>query len=186
MLTPDKSDSLSDNCSDGELCILVKNGNSAALSVLLHRYSGAVLKKAKTVYCNGLDSDDLYQEGMIALIRAAVTYNGAGNASFKTYAFVCIINRFRDLIRKNKKNPISADIDGIENVCDPEEDFITKDESDRLMRILKARLSEKEKAIVLDHLAGLSYASIARKNGCDVKSVNNALSRVRKKLKQLK
>lgn len=171
------------NYSDEDLCTLIQEGKSSALSVLLRRYSNLVFTKAKTVFCSGMDNEDIYQEGMITLINAAVTYDNGKQASFRTYAFVCISNRFRDLIRKNSLAEFSYCVDASDTVDSPEDDIIIKDDLDRLRSILNTELSAKERSFILDHLAGLSYSEIAEKHKCNVKSVSNALCRVRKKLK---
>lgn len=171
--------------SDADLCRAAAEGDGDALSTLLRRYAPLVSERARRIVCHGLDSDDLYQEGMIALIRAALTYDSTKNASFKTYATTCLLNRFRDLLRKDGGNRLTESLDETASApaSDPEEQIMLRDELERLRAVMDTALSARERTIITDYLSGLSYEQIAEKNGCDVKSVNNALCRVRRKLK---
>ena len=170
---------------DRLLCRQIQTGDSEALAVLLRRYSRLVAAKASNVYCRSMEQDDLYQEGMIALIRAAVTFDAGRTTSFKTYALACVMNRFRDLIRQSggQVQTLSIEEAPLPETESPEKQVIARDELERLRQLISRELSDKERAIILDHLAGLSYAQIAEKHGCEIKSVNNTLYRVRKKLK---
>ena len=141
--------------------------------------------KKRSCSCRSMEQDDLYQEGMIALIRAAVTFDAGRTTSFKTYALACVMNRFRDLIRQSggQVQTLSIEEAPLPETESPEKQVIARDELERLRQLISRELSDKERAIILDHLAGLSYAQIAQKHGCEIKSVNNTLYRVRKKLK---
>ncbi len=170
---------------DADLCARSRAGDDEALSLLMKRYSHLIFEKAGSVYCRGLERDDLYQEGMIALFRAVMTYEEGKGASFRTYALTCVTNRFRDLLRKSGGAIVSVSMDDIQlpHLDGPENEIIARDELERLGKWMQRSLSEKERAILLCYLSGMSYAEIAQWQGCDVKSVSNALLRVRKKLK---
>ena len=87
--------------SDEALCEKGRAGDDEALSILLKRYSREIFDKAGSLYCHRQERDDLYQEGMIALLRAALTFDADRGASFRTYALTCVGNRFRDLGRSH-------------------------------------------------------------------------------------
>ncbi len=171
--------------SDEALCEKGRAGDDEALSILLKRYSREIFDKAGSLYCHRQERDDLYQEGMIALLRAALTFDADRGASFRTYALTCVGNRFRDLLRKESGKPLSVSMEDAElpHSDGPENEIIARDELHRLSEWMQKSLSEKERSILLCYLSGMSYAEIAQKQGCDVKSVNNALLRARKKLK---
>lgn len=138
----------------------------------------------------GYEKEDLYQESVIAFLRALHTFDENRETGFYTYASVCIKNHLLSLLRtgRRQKNAAMVDyvsIDSAEMIydIDPERDWIEKEEfSDMKKRIFSA-LSDFEKEVLRFYLNGFSYKAIGEKLGKSEKSVGNALSRVRKKLR---
>lgn len=176
-------------CSDETLCALVAEGDREAEEALAARYRRLVRVCARPYFLAGGDSEDLLQEGMIGLLSAIRGYSPDRAASFPTYAEVCIRNRIRSAIRwaagdkhtpLNSSVPISPLYDG-EGADDPEDVLITREEQAGRMEALRGRLSRLEQEILDLYLNGLSYGEIARRTGKPLKSVDNAVQRIRRK-----
>lgn len=184
--------------SDAELAELVKQGVSDAFAELTARYMSVIRAKAAVRRSTLLELDDLCQEGLLGLLNAAKTYNPSGGASFKTYAEVCIGNRLVMAFRAaaSRKNapfansvPLSGseNINGpssMENVLDPEDMLLDSENVNDIWQHVKTALSKKEFAVFKLYLAGLSYAEIAEKLSLTAKAADNAMQRVRMKLKK--
>ncbi|MDR1630597.1 MAG: sigma-70 family RNA polymerase sigma factor [Oscillospiraceae bacterium] len=178
------------NLSDEQLVSLAQGGSSRAVSLLLARLSALVRAKAAKLHSYGVDSDDLAQEGMLGLLSAIYTYKGNYATSFKTYASVCVGNRILSSLKKasrQKRLPLLEYNDMQDNFIDqrlnPEELVIAEEEFDRLKTVLFSGLSQTEYRVITLYLAGCSYEEIAKKLGSTAKSVDNALQRVRRKLR---
>lgn len=174
---------------------LIKNfrgGDRQAAEELMENYKGAVNKIARAFYVKGGDRDDVVQEGMIALYNAIVTYNLDGKVSFSTYATECIRNRILDCIRssgrlKNKvlseSLPITSLDDRKLSSLSPEEIAISAEEADALKSVIDEKLTKQECKILDMYYEGNSYAEIAEAVGKNTKFVDNALQRIRRKIK---
>ena len=184
--------------SDEKLAILAKTDGSA-FEEINERYKKAVKSCARKYFLVGGEEDDLIQEGTIGLFKAITTFDGV--SSFKTYAFMCIKSGIISTIRKSTsgKNkalnyyvPIYVDDDGDKNsvikgeIADPEEDYINSEMAREFMTRVKAALSPYEYAILRLYLYGYSYDEIAKAKEKDVKSVDNAVQRIRKKIAKVK
>ncbi len=163
-----------------------------AVSVLLSRFSPLVRAIALRYRAEGVEFDDLVQEGMLGLLSAVHTYKSAAEASFKTYAAVCISNRIISFVRFSlspRQMPLnnSGELDDniIDNLHDPVDIVIEMDELDSLKVSLIGKLSVMEKRVIYLYLAGCSYEEIAKKLDSTAKSVDNALQRVRRKLRKI-
>ncbi|MDD3430027.1 MAG: sigma-70 family RNA polymerase sigma factor [Oscillospiraceae bacterium] len=163
-------------------------GDEAALAGVLTAMLPTISAFAVRSVCPGLDKDDLTQEGLLGLFHAIGTYQTEGGASFTTYATRCIQNAMLTAQKqagRKKHSPLNHFVplneEGI--VLGPEEITIEKEEYLHTMQNINTRLSAFEKEVLLLFLDGLSYEQIADKLAKTPKAVDNALSRVRRKLK---
>lgn len=188
------------NLSDEQLVSLAQNNDLKATDVLVERYKSTVASITRSYFLIGGDKEDLLQEGMIAMYSAMNSYNG--QVTFKSYVYTCVKNRIVSLIKisNNQKNKplnnyvsLSGSVDGdadkteiiIDSGFGPEEIFINRETVIELNQKIKKVLSEYEYTILSQYLTGLSYAQIAEKIGEKVKSIDNALQRIRQKLSVL-
>ena len=189
---------------DETLAVMAKAENEeseAALEELLKRYKSAVNSIARGYFLSGGDTDDLLQEGMIGVFKAIASYNGA--AAFKPYAYKCIKTGILSAIKKsnrNKNKPLNNfislsaelgdDADKRELMrgeeIDPEEAYINKEAEKELIAEIKSALSELEYRVLLLYLQGFSYDDIAARTKKNVKSVDNTVQRIRKKIDRIK
>lgn len=173
-----------------------KKESEQALEELLKRYKSAVNCVSRGYFLNDGDMDDLVQEGMIGVFKAMGSYNGA--IPFKAYAYRCIKTNILSAIKKSnsdKNKPlnnfvplISLDGDDDKNAlmrgeeCDPEEEYINKEREKELLDVIDKTLSDYEKKVLSLYLKGYSYIDIGEKTGKNIKAVDNAVQRIRKKL----
>lgn len=137
----------------------------------------------------GLERDDLYQEALLALLHALHSYDPQ-KSSFRTYAGVCVEHQIRGVLRaggrqKNRALVDYVSLDNIDFVCvnDPESDWIQKEEFRDRKDAIFSKLSSFESKVLGFYLNGLSYREIAERLYKTEKSVGNALSRIRSKLR---
>lgn len=183
------------NPTDEELAKNAAAGDDAAMAALITRIMPLAKAKASRYSSSAATQEDLLQEGMLGFLDAVRTYNEQAGASFRTYAGICIQNRIRSAVRKqtgNKHAPLNSSVllqeddpAASTNATDPQEIFLAKEDSSQLQTVLRTSLSDLERR-VLDHfLAGEAYEEIALALGINTKTVNNALQRVRSKLKRI-
>ena len=192
------------NLPDEALALSVQAGESYAAELLCERYKDTVRAIARPYFLMGGDRDDLLQEGMIGLYKAIQHYEGGHNASFRSFAELCVTRQIMSAIKmaaRNKHQPLnsyislygdsSAPADENTNLIDllrlptmenPEEALLHKEAERDMRRNLEERLSPFEKQVVDQFLSGLSYQQISEDLNCSRKSVDNALQRVKKKL----
>ena len=183
--------------SDEELALLVQQNNYEACEEILNRYKQHVVSWVRAYFLTCGDSEDLVQEGMVAVFAAISSFNG--KTKFKTYAKTCVKNRIFSVIRTSKRlknqpldNYISLsgwadnDSDKTEIIIDtafgPEEEFIHNETEKELVSVIRRALSDYEYRILFLYLNGYSYTEIEEKLGKSRKSVDNALQRIRKKI----
>lgn len=181
--------------SDEELAALAKSGDTDAISALITRFVPAI--KSKVLFYKDIwpGYDDLFQEGMLGLLAAAKNFDPAREASFKTYAFVCITNRINSSIRGaagKKRIPenqfVSLDDEELpltEPHLNPEEVVLDNEAVETIQAAFSKLLSPFEYKVLMLYLNGHSYDEIAVQLDSTAKSVDNALQRVRRKLKFL-
>ena len=174
--------------SDETLCTLAASGDRIAEEVLVLRYNRLVRICARPYFLTGGDSEDLIQEAMFGLLKAIREFDSERDASFRTFAEVCIRNRIRSVITaaaRGKHAPLNNSIP-MEALPDmisgPEESLIDREEDSERLRRLEDRLSSLEKSILSLYLAGLTYDEIGRQLGRSSKSVDNAVQRIRRKV----
>lgn len=177
---------------DAKLARLFQSGNGEAAAVLISRYIRLINKFAFS-YSGILDFDDLAQEGCIGLLDAANSYDPGRSPSFAGYASACIRNRILKAIEKNSSQKAGAlnhsvSLDELPERPDeltPEKIFIHKESLETVLSEVNRLLSPMERKILYFHLGGFDYQTIADTLHISSKSVDNALQRVRRKLKSI-
>ena len=188
--------------SDEDLCALAASGNREAEEVLVARYHRVVRTCARPFFLIGGDSEDLTQEGMVGLIKAVREYDAAKEASFRTFAEICIRSRLYSVLRaaaRDKHSPLNQSVpldtpfldsnsytSGTSHLAqrNPEEFLIDREHTAALLAGVRKQLSEFEAKILGYYLDGLTYSEIAKTVGKSAKSVDNAVQRIRRKIAQ--
>jgi len=171
-----------------------RQGDEDSLNLLMNNYKNFVNKIAKKYFIIGADNNDVIQEGMIGLFNAYNKFDKSKNVLFKTFASVCINRQIITAIKKAYKNSKSEFFDDISGeilksntvYLSPEEDVILKEDYDNLLKEISEKLSTMENKIFNEFLKEQNYDEISKKLNISKKSVDNALSRIRSKLKYLK
>ena len=187
--------------SDEQLQSLAASRQSGAEEALAERYIRLVRVCARPYFLIGGDSEDLIQEGMLGLLSAIREYDPEKGASFKTYAEVCIHNRIQSAIRtagRKKHAPLNDGIPLDDVLSDesksqgaqyfqrsPEEQVLARETEKEFSSIYSRCLSRFEAGILDLYLDGLSYQEIAVSTGRNIKAVDNAIQRIRRKLAKL-
>ena len=184
--------------SDEELAV-ISRADECAAEALMTRYKKAVKSIARQYFLAGGEEDDLIQEGTLGLFKAITTYDGV--SAFKNYALKCIRSSIISTVRKSTSDkskalngyiPIYAGEDDDktpfikDGVIDPEEEYINVEAAREFMANVKQALSGYEYNILTTYLEGYSYADIAARVKKNVKSVDNAVQRIRKKIAKVK
>ena len=185
---------------DEQLAMMAAAGNREAEEFLVSRYHRVVRTCARPFFLAGGDSEDLTQEGMVGLIKAVREYDSEKEASFRTFAEVCIRNRLYSVLRsaardKHKVLNQSVSLDtpdfdsnsytsGPSNMAqrNPEDDMIDREHTAALLSGVRKPLSEFVAKILEYYLDGLSCREIAETVCKAPKSVDNAVQRVRRKV----
>lgn len=179
-----------DDLSDEELVSRIQEGQRELFSVLARRHRPLIRYLATQFSAYNIETDDLIQEGTIALYRAVYDYR-EGETSFVTFAGLCIRRAFSDerkMLGRKRRIPPSqiAPLDeqtGLSDSFDPEKILIEREDYEKLAHSIRLELSGLEYKVLSDFLQGNSYADISERLGISPKSVDNALRRIRTKLK---
>ncbi|MDE6625456.1 MAG: RNA polymerase sporulation sigma factor SigH [Lachnospiraceae bacterium] len=191
-------------CSDEEIIALIRQGNEDAIEYLLKKYSPLVKKSIRTLYLIGADTEDLSQEGMIGLFKAIQNYREDNSASFYTFAKLCVDRQIYTAIKasnRKKHSPLNSyvsfysrmneeEAELIENLeagneSNPEHVVLDRENTLHIEELLQEHLSRMEKEVLSLYLEGQAYADIAQALGKPIKSVDNAVQRIRDKVKRL-
>lgn len=183
--------------SDEELELLsrARAGDSDAMDTLMNNYKSLASTIARKYYLIGGDNEELVQEGMIGLYKAIVSFNSDKGVTFKTYASRVIENKIIDAIRhaSSGSNLIFNDsvyVDDGDALSSsdptPESTYLSSENEYELMKEIWQKLDEFERQVMKYYVVGFPYAEIAEKLGKSTKSIDNAISRIKKKLKYLK
>ncbi len=170
---------------------LAKNGDEKALSYLMAAFTPNIKASAAKCVSPGLEYEDIAQECMIALFRAIISYDSEKGATFSTYACACIENAAVSALRSaNRKKHMALNTavpltDTDESVNEQSaEDVVFKSESySTAIKHINNKLSQLEKNVLFAFLDGASYSVIASRLNITEKSVDNALQRIRAKLR---
>jgi RNA polymerase sporulation-specific sigma factor len=189
---------------DLQLVLKARNGDGAAMDVLIRRYTGFVRLKASSYFLAGGDSDDLIQEGLIGLYKAVRDYR-PDQSSFRSFAELCVTRQIITAIKtatRFKHAPLNSYVSfshtpaGQETdsectlgdalpgpgVDDPAVCVISTEELQSLVGCLGTSLSGLEADALRLYLEGDSYDLMADRLGCDTKTIDNALQRVKRKV----
>ena len=190
---------------DLQLVLRASNGDDSAMDVLIRRYTGFVRLKASSYFLAGGDSDDLIQEGQIGLFKAVRDFRPDKETSFRSFAELCITRQIITAIKtatRYKHAPLNTYVsfshtpagqDGDADctlgdalpgpaVDDPATCVISSEELKSLLTCLGSSLSSLESQVLTGYLEGRSYEAIGESLGCDPKTVDNALQRVKRKV----
>lgn len=191
------------NMEDEEIVEEAKTGDSLALEYLITKYKNFVRVKARSYFLIGADREDIIQEGMIGLYKAIRDYNKDKLTSFKAFAELCITRQIITAIKtatRQKHIPLNSyislnkpiydeesdrtllDIISGAKVTDPEELIISSEELYSMENKIVELLSALECKVLMAYLDGKSYQEIAEELDRHVKSIDNALQRVKRKL----
>lgn len=176
---------------DEALIERLRAGDSGVMEYLLEKYKPLVKKQARTMYLMGGENDDLIQEGMIGLFRAISRYR-AGELSFYGFAKLCIDRQIYTAVQasaRKKHEPLNEYVSLEEEPQilleeSPESLLISKESEGKRAAMLSEDLSSLEKKVLAHYLNGESYSEIAVAVGRTEKSVDNAIQRLKKKLKK--
>lgn len=179
------------NLSDSDLIYMVRDNNSEALGVLLARYA-SMIARIVGKYANSSDIDDLTQEANISFYYAVQFFDFQSSA-FSTFSSVCVERGVLTALKKNsakKRIPdgmlVQLDDTVLSSDGDPESMVLEREAHDLVIEEIVSRLSELEFSVLRSYLSTGSYEQTAADLSMTRKSVDNALSRVRKKLDSLK
>lgn len=190
------------NMSDEDLITIIKSGDKFALEFLIEKYKELVNMKVSKFFMIGAEKEDIVQEGLIGLFKAVKNYNPEMQNSFKTFANLCIERQLITAIKssnRQKHMPLNSylslnttayeddedsnllDIFDSHQIEDPL-DTITKKEYYKTVEVaIDKSLSDFEKKVLNRYMQGESYIQIAEKLDAPVKSIDNAIQRIRKK-----
>lgn len=183
----------------------VRNGDSQALEYLINKYKNFVRAKSRSYFLIGADHEDIVQEGMIGLYKAIRDFKGDKLSSFKAFAELCITRQIITAIKtatRQKHIPLNSyvsldkpiydeesdrtllDVICGTRVTDPEELIINQEEFDDIELKMSEILSDLERKVLMLYLDGRSYQEISEELNRHVKSIDNALQRVKRKLER--
>ena len=193
-----------DALSDDEIIARISKKDDDAIEYMIKKYGSIVKREVRTVYIIGAETEDLMQEGMIGLFKAVRDFEADKGATFSTFATLCIRRQIKTAIsnsNRKKHIPLNTYIsiytenedygyeieDNLENenqVSNPEDMVIAREQSRALNEMIEKSLSSFEKKVLKYYLSGLSYQEIAQRLDKSDKSVDNALQRIRRKLSE--
>lgn len=195
--------------SDEELIVRLRDGEENITDFLMDKYKNLVRSKAKSMYILGADREDLIQEGMIGLFKALRDYDSGRDASFLTFADLCVSRQMYTAVqasRRKKHTPLNSYVSLYSGVAmggdngeetelvnvlsslsekSPEEAWIDKENMALLEKTIDKELSSFEKQVLDLYVTGMGYVQIARVLGRDEKSTDNALQRLKGKLRRV-
>ena len=197
-----------ENIPDEQLIRKLRGGDTAIMDYIISKYKYLVIRAAKAIYLIGGENDDLIQEGMIGLFKAVRDFDTNQETSFYSFAELCIsrqmytaiklsqrqkhmpLNSYVSLydIKKSdyddKQSPLIEQLE-IETNNNPEELFLDKERMQMLVEELNERLSDMERRVLHLYLQGEDYRSIAELLDKSPKSIDNALQRIRQKMRTI-
>ncbi|WP_146553692.1 RNA polymerase sporulation sigma factor SigH [Rummeliibacillus sp. SL167] len=193
------------NLMDEQLVELARNGDTEALDFLINKYKPFVRLKVKSYFLIGADKEDIVQEGMIGLYKAIRDFKDDKLASFKAFAELCIKRQIITAIKtatRQKHIPLNSyvsldkpifeeesaktlmDMLTGATIDDPEKLMIHREEFNRLEEKISQVLSSLERQVLALYLEGCSYQEISARLDRHVKSIDNALQRIKRKLER--
>ena len=194
-----------ENMTDEELVRLAQEGDNDALEYLLNKYKNFVRSKARSYFLIGADHEDIVQEGMMGLYKAIRDYRTDKQASFRAFAELCITRQIITAIKtatRQKHIPLNSyvslnkpiydeesdrtllDVITEDNFSNPESMIISKEDVGAIKGKIGSIMSELELDVLVNYMEGKSYQEISAETGRHLKSIDNALQRVKRKLQR--
>ena len=192
-----------ENMPDEDIVQLAQEADGAALEFLLNKYKNFVRTKARSYFLIGADHEDIVQEGMIGLYKAIRDYRKDKLKSFRAFAELCITRQIITAIKtatRQKHIPLNnyvslnrpiydedsdrtlLDVITEETPTNPEEMLIDREDLSVIEGRIGQMLSDLEKQVLVRYMEGKSYVEISEETGRHVKSIDNALQRIKRKL----
>lgn len=205
MSHPERSRNNYPSMSDEEVLSYVHLGCKRGMEHLIEKYKPLVRAKARSYFLVGADREDIVQEGMIGLFKAVRDYKNDKNIPFKIFAEICITRQIITAVKtatRQKHIPLNSyvslnrrvfdedseksliELVQEESIADPEELFINKEDYTVIESMVAELLSPFEREVLKKYLAGINYHDIAKQLNKQVKSVDNALQRLKKKIEK--
>ena len=192
---------------DEELILRIRDGEEKITDYIMEKYKNLVRSKAGSMYILGADREDLIQEGMIGLFKAIRDYDIGRDASFATFADLCVarqmytavqaagrkkhapLNSYVSLYAGNGSDKKEEEKELLDSLVsrdeqNPEELLIDRENVERIEKAIESELSSFERQVLDLYLTGMKYTEIARVLGKDDKSTDNALQRCRSKIRK--
>lgn len=192
---------------DEELILRIRDGEEKITDYIMEKYKNLVRSKAGSMYILGADREDLIQEGMIGLFKAIRDYDIGRDASFATFADLCVarqmytavqaagrkkhapLNSYVSLYAGNGSDKTEEEKELLDSLVsrdeqNPEELLIDRENVERIEKAIESELSSFERQVLDLYLTGMKYTEIARVLGKDDKSTDNALQRCRSKIRK--
>lgn len=199
---------LYEQATDEELIHRLRDGEAPIMDYICEKYKPLVRSKAKSMFILGGDNEDLIQEGMLGLFKAVRDYDSGRDASFFTFADLCISRQLYTAVQASQRKkhiPLNTYVslysdmnDQTDNDVrdlaealadkaqqDPEKLFLDKERVDYLEKTIDKELSSFEKEVLDLYLTGMSYSQIAKVLGREEKATDNALQRIKSKIKKM-
>ena len=195
-----------ESMADEQVVKLAQDADGAALEYLLNKYKNFVRTKARSYFLIGADHEDIVQEGMIGLYKAIRDYRAEKLSSFRAFAELCVTRQIITAIKtatRQKHIPLNSyislnkpiyeedsdrtllDVITEEGISNPEEMIIDREDLSVIEGKIGQMLSDLEKEVLVRYMDGKSYVEIADEMHRHVKSIDNALQRIKRKLEKL-
>ena len=192
-----------ESMTDEQVVVLAQETDSPALEYLLNKYKNFVRTKARSYFLIGADHEDIVQEGMIGLYKAIRDYKAEKLSSFRAFAELCVTRQIITAIKtatRQKHIPLNSyislnkpiyeedsdrtllDVITEEGMSNPEEMIIDREDLSVIEGKIGQMLSDLEKEVLVRYMEGKSYVEIAGEMHRHVKSIDNALQRIKRKL----
>ena len=191
------------NLTDEQIISQIKDGDEQALVFLLEKYKDLVNSKVGKYFIIGAEREDIIQEGMIGLYKAVKGFDSCKQNTFKTFANMCVERQLITAIKSSNRQkhiPLNSylslnttaysnDEDGTElietfevnNIEDPLETIMKRESFEEIQNVMHKSLSKFEEQVLERYMQGESYENIAKRLDTPVKSIDNAIQRIRKK-----
>lgn len=183
----------SDETNVNEIVEYAKKGDSLAFAILSERYHRAIIGIVNSLNIPSSETEDMMQEGLIGLLKATRTFDSSLGVQFSTFAYTCIKNsilsalkRYNRLKKTSLHSSMSVGLEEIEEeyLSSPEAKLIDSESAQELQKRIISALSSYESKVFEMYLAEVPYAVMSKRLNKDVKSIDNALQRIKNKLKE--